>query len=538
MKNMKNENRSCSCIAKKLAALFLMIAVVFPILGSVSMTDAAEGSGDSIIQENASDQEAPAAATEEPSGLESSHFILEESPKVTEDYIIMYDHAAFPDEVKEELNTRQVKRNKKVSSHYAEFLGMLLVKLSETEAAALEHVEGVRSIEKDMPMYGSQETSPDSPDWDQELYPILEPSYTEFNIAEIMNTPAEEFSSNPYEYHIPPAITDGSGTEVLPWNVEMVAGDPRTRTYRGAGVKVAVIDSGIDNHDDLDTAGWVDFSDTVYGFKPTDNCGHGSAVAGVIYARVSGFGIVGIASDADVYSVKVLDEDNRAMVSSVIQAIEWCIQNDMDIINMSFGMNESSAALKYAIDRAEETGILMIAAAGNSGGALQYPAAYENVIGVGAVDESAQPAQFTCAGDGLDFTAPGVNVHTTTFLGAYYVSSGTSYSAAHVTGVATVLKGIDTSRSNEFIIELMRDSAYKPGFEEWDEQYGYGIVSLERALALYAERVPQLGLPYTSDDAPDTVPVYEINGEFTEENGFFRPWLGWVFDYEDEGSWD
>ena len=104
--------------------------------------------------------------------------------------------------------------------------------------------------------------------------------------------------------------------------------------------------------------------------------------------------------------------------------------------------------------------------------------------------------------------------------------------------VAAVLKGIDTSRSNEFIIELMRDSAYKPGFEEWDEQYGYGIVSLERALALYAERVPQLGLPYTSDDAPDTVPVYEINGEFTEENGFFRPWLGWVFDYEDEGSWD
>ena len=431
-----------------------------------------------------------------------------------------------------------VYRNESVSTEYAESLGMALLELSEMEASALEKADGIVIVEKDMPMYASQETSPNSPDWDQELYPVLEPSYTEFNIAEILNTPAEEFSSNPYEYNIPPAITDGSGTEVLPWNVEMVAGDPRTRTYRGAGVKVAVIDSGIDNHDDLDTAGWVDFSDTVYGFKPTDNCGHGSAVAGVIYARVSGFGIVGIASDADVYSVKVLDEDNRAMVSSVIQAIEWCIQNNMDIINMSFGMNESSAALKYAIDRAEETGILMIAAAGNSGGALQYPAAYENVIGVGAVDESAQPAQFTCAGDGLDFTAPGVNVHTTTFLGAYYVSSGTSYSAAHVTGVAAVLKGIDTSRSNEFIIELMRDSAYKPGFEEWDEQYGYGIVSLERALALYAERVPQLGLPYTSDDVPDTVPVYEINGEFTEENGFFRPWLGWVFDYEDEGSWD
>lgn len=437
-----------------------------------------------------------------------------------EDYIILYDSAELPLQMETKLMEANVYRNENVSTVYAESLGMALVELSETEASALEKANGIVIVEKDKTMYASQETSPDSPDWDQELSPILQPSYTEFDIAGSLNTPAEEFSSNPYEYQIPPAITDGSGVEVLPWNVEMVAGDPRTRTYRGAGVKVAVIDSGIDNHDDLDTAGWVDFSDTVYGFKPTDNSGHGSAAAGVIYARVSGFGMIGIASDADVYSVKVLDKDNKAMVSSVIQAIEWCIQNDMDIINMSFGMDESSAALKYAIDRAEEAGILMIAAAGNTGGALQYPAAYENVVAVGAVDESAQPADFSARGSALDLTAPGVDVQSTGFMGSYTITSGTSAAAAHVTGVAAVLKGLDPTKSNESITNLMKASAYKPGFSGRNDQYGYGIVSLENALAMYAAQEPGMNISLGAADLPASVRTYEIQGDYSAENEF------------------
>ena len=437
-----------------------------------------------------------------------------------EDYIILYDSAELPLQMETKLMEANVYRNENVSTVYAESLGMALVELSETEASALEKANGIVIVEKDKTMYASQETSPDSPDWDQELSPILEPSYTEFDIDESLNTSAEEFSSNPYEYQIPPAITDGSGVEVLPWNVEMVAGDPRTRTYRGAGVKVAVIDSGIDNHDDLDTAGWVDFSDTVYGFKPTDNSGHGSAAAGVIYARVSGFGMIGIASDADVYSVKVLDKDNKAMVSSVIQAIEWCIQNDMDIINMSFGMDESSAALKYAIDRAEEAGILMIAAAGNTGGALQYPAAYENVVAVGAVDESAQPADFSARGSALDLTAPGVDVQSTGFMGSYTITSGTSAAAAHVTGVAAVLKGLDPTKSNESITNLMKASAYKPGFSGRNDQYGYGIVSLENALAMYAAQEPGMNISLGAADLPASVRTYEIQGDYSAENEF------------------
>ncbi len=269
-----------------------------------------------------------------------------------------------------------------------------------------------------------------------------------------------------------------------------------------------IIPEGTTGEKSENTAGWVDFSDTVYGFKPTDNSGHGSAAAGVIYARVSGFGMIGIASDADVYSVKVLDKDNKAMVSSVIQAIEWCIQNDMDIINMSFGMDESSAALKYAIDRAEEAGILMIAAAGNTGGALQYPAAYENVVAVGAVDESAQPADFSARGAQLDLVAPGVDVQSTGFMGSYTITSGTSVAAAHVTGVAAVLKGLDPTKSNESITNLMKASAYKPGFSGRNDQYGYGIVSLENALAMYAAQEPGMNISLGAADLPASVRTY------------------------------
>ena len=120
-----------------------------------------------------------------------------------EDYIILYDSAELPLQMETKLMEANVYRNENVSTVYAESLGMALVELSETEASALEKANGIVIVEKDKTMYASQETSPDSPDWDQELSPILQPSYTEFDIAGSLNTPAEEFSSNPYEYQIP-----------------------------------------------------------------------------------------------------------------------------------------------------------------------------------------------------------------------------------------------------------------------------------------------------------------------------------------------
>ena len=420
------------------------------------------------------------------------------------EYIVMYSAAQVSEAQQAALRQSEVVHNVNAGSEYRDEMGMALLLLTDTEAGYLEGQPGVLLVEEDQAVYG---------------------------LADQIGTVEMETSSNPYDYVLPPAVTDGSSSDALPWNIEMVAGDPRDTTYRGSGVKIAVIDSGIDVHDDLDTAGWVDFSDTVEGFKPIDHNGHGTMVAGILYARISGFGMMGIASEADVYSVKVLDRKNSARVSSVIQAIGWCIEQGIDIINMSFGMAENSEALSLAIEMAYESGILIVAAAGNGGGSLQYPAACDHVIAVGAVDESAQPADFSARGTGLDLTAPGVDVQTTRYLGDYGITSGTSAAAAHVTGAAAVLKGIAPDKSNEYIRQILEASAYKPGFDSWDERYGYGIVSAERAVQMH------LALEAGTDTASvlsGSVPTYDIDGDFSEENGFVKGSWGKSF-WDDYG---
>lgn len=206
-------------------------------------------------------------------------------------------------------------------------------------------------------------------------------------LEEFQNEYDYEYSDNPAEF-VPYEAGSNNNTnnEVLPWNIEIVAGDPKTNKYSGNGVKVAVIDSGIDVHDDLNTNGWIDFSDAVKGYKPVDNSGHGTEMAGIIAARNNGIGTIGIAYDAEVYSVKILNSSNKSSVSSVIKAIEWCIKNDIEVINMSFGLNVDSEILHEYIRKAADNNITIVAAAGNNN-QVQYPAKYDEVISVGGIDK-------------------------------------------------------------------------------------------------------------------------------------------------------
>ena len=175
------------------------------------------------------------------------------------EYIVMYSAAQMSEAQEAALKQNEVVHNVNADSEYRDEMGMALVLLTDTEAGYLDGQPGILLVEEDLPVYG---------------------------FADQMETVEMETSSNPYDYVLPPAVTDGSSSDALAWNIEMVAGDPRDSIYRGNGVKIAVIDSGIDVHDDLDTAGWVDFSDTVEGFKPIDNNGHGTMTAGIIHARI------------------------------------------------------------------------------------------------------------------------------------------------------------------------------------------------------------------------------------------------------------
>lgn len=299
-------------------------------------------------------------------------------------------------------------------------------------------------------------------------------------LEQFQNENDYEYFDNPAEF-VPyePGQDNSINNEVVPWNIEIVAGDPKTNEYRGSGIKVAVIDSGIDVHNDLNTNGWIDFSDTVKGYKPVDNSGHGTEVAGIIAARNNGIGTIGIAYDAEIYSVKILDSSNRSKVSSVIKAIEWCINNDIDVINMSFGLNEDSGILHEYIKKAADNDITIVAAAGNNN-QVQYPAKYDEVISVGGIDKDLNIASYSPNGNCVDVFAPSEMAQTTGYVGTYAISNGTSIAAAHVTGIVASLKSKNSSLTCNHIKKILSESAVCIN----KDNDIYGLVNYQNAINL------------------------------------------------------
>ncbi|WP_145333991.1 S8 family serine peptidase [Paenibacillus xylanexedens] len=250
--------------------------------------------------------------------------------------------------------------------------------------------------------------------------------------------------------------------QTIPWGIHST-GAYILQSKKGTGdhvVKVAVFDTGIAEHPDLNIAGGVSFDESSTSY--TDDKGHGTHIAGTIAAIDNGIGVVGVSPSTEVYAVKVMDGAGNGYTSSVIQGIEWAIDNNIKIINMSFVASQYSDALHEEILRAKEAGIIIVAAAGNSGlgeDTIKYPAKYPEVVAVGAVDYSHHRADFSSTGNELDLVAPGFGIISTTMDGSYGVSSGTSNAAAHVTGAAALIWSHNPSLSSEEVIQKMYDTA-------------------------------------------------------------------------------
>jgi subtilisin len=224
-------------------------------------------------------------------------------------------------------------------------------------------------------------------------------------------------------------------TDEIPWGVEKIGAPNLWKQTKGQGVKVAVIDTGISRkHTDLkgQVKGRVV---TVDGGAGKRMGGHGTHVAGTIAAVANRKGIVGVAPEVQLYDVQAFGPDGTATVADVVEGINWAVEHKMNIINMSFGITEDNAALRQAIKRAARAGIIMVASAGNNGGALEYPAAYPEVVAVGAVDKENKLAPFSSRGRGLDVVAPGVSIKSTWPGNGYKVLDGTSMAAAHISGM-------------------------------------------------------------------------------------------------------
>lgn len=269
--------------------------------------------------------------------------------------------------------------------------------------------------------------------------------------------------------------------------------------YTGTGVKVAVIDSGIYPHPELAIAGGISTVD--YTNSYTDDNGHGTHVAGIIAAKSNGSGTVGIAPGVQLYAVKTMDQNGEGTLQDVLEGIEWSIQNHMDIINLSLGTDTHSELLKEMVDLANAQGIVVVGSAGNSQTTedangnivpvplstytINYPAKYDSVIAVAAVDATNARGAFSSVGDEVEIAAPGVDILSTYVSSgapAYALSSGTSQAAPHVSGMIALLKQKDPGMTNVQLREEIKKYAMDLGPAGRDIEYGYGMVTFDRSL--------------------------------------------------------
>ncbi|MDG0794163.1 S8 family peptidase [Cohnella ginsengisoli] len=276
--------------------------------------------------------------------------------------------------------------------------------------------------------------------------------------------------------------------DTVPWGIHAIGAD-LIKNY-GKSIKVGVLDTGISAHPDLNIKGGVSFvpSSATY----SDDNGHGTHVAGTIAALDNKQGVVGAAPKADLYAIKVLDSNGNGTYSQVIQGIEWAIDNNIEIINMSFGGPEQSETLHEAIAQATSHGILVIAAAGNTGYGEEtelFPARYNEVVSVGAVTKSFRRSSYSSTGAELDIVAPGTDILSTAYDQGYATLSGTSMAAPHVTGAAAAL----WSKNKKWTAEQIKAKLFETATPEGDvKEYGHGMLNLARALGEIDGPIPPI----------------------------------------------
>lgn len=290
--------------------------------------------------------------------------------------------------------------------------------------------------------------------------------------------------------------TPAAPRQMLPWGVDKIDAEKVWPTGdTGSAIKVGIIDTGIDtSHTDLaaNIAGGV--SEVSYTTSYSDDNGHGTHVAGTVAAVNNTFGVVGAAPSASLYAIKVLDNSGSGFLSDVVNGINWAVANHMNVVNMSLGTSEYSPTLDTAVQQAISAGVVVVAAAGNSGpgaNTVIYPAKLPGVIAVGATDSRNRIASFSSRGPEVDVVAPGVNVYSTYFDNRYATISGTSMATPHVSGVVALVLdspiGSDDANADGIwqpseVTARIERTALDLGTAGFDTTFGYGLVRANLAV--------------------------------------------------------
>jgi len=303
--------------------------------------------------------------------------------------------------------------------------------------------------------------------------------------------------------------------EVLPWGVDRIDAEVVHPYNKGTAVKVAIIDTGIDYiHPDLNDnyKGGYDFVNN--DADPKDDHGHGTHCAGIVAAEDNDIGVIGVAPGAYLYAVKVLNNQGSGYLSNVVLGIQWSVANRMQVISMSLGTSTYSQSLKDACNNAYNAGLVLVAAAGNSGDGnpatdeYSYPAAYDSVIAVGATDISNTAPSWSNSGPYLELAAPGVSIYSTlptyrvtltsTYGYSYGTLSGTSMSCPHVAGTVALVIASGQTLTNVGVRTRLQTTADDLGPIGRDTVYGYGLVDADEAAPQTVDTTP----PTASNEKP------------------------------------
>ena len=322
-------------------------------------------------------------------------------------------------------------------------------------------------------------------------------------------------------------------------------------TYKGSGVTVAVIDTGIDT-DHIEFAGRI----SEYSYNATtdkivkdyakedgtydwsiieDEQGHGTSVAGVIAAGMNGEGTVGIAPEVTLLVIKAESDENGAFRSTadLVFGLNYAVERDADIVNMSFGAYTPTNPFARATRLAIDSDVICVAAAGNDAtSALCYPAADENVIAVGALKENGNElAEYSNFGENSDVVAPGTTF-TTKRGGGYGVSTGTSLASPIVAGAMALLKNGNQYMEFEQARELLYASCYDLGAKGDDWYFGYGAIDVS---ALTVEQRGTVTFDMLTDEIEDIEQKFILNHalqNIPEPTRTYSIFDGWYYDID------
>ncbi|MBC7273282.1 MAG: type VII secretion-associated serine protease mycosin [Streptomyces sp.] len=312
---------------------------------------------------------------------------------------------------------------------------------------------------------------------------------------------------------VPPTAAHADGIRAQQWALEALHTQQAWQTTKGAGITVAVLDTGVDDqHPDLvgNVLGGRDLVGFGAGRGDETWAKHGTAMAGIIAAHGHGpgnfDGVVGIAPEAKILPVRVILEDKdparakarKSRGNALAEGIRWAADHGADVINLSLGDDSASAhpepAEDEAVQYALKKGAVVVASAGNGGEKgdhISYPAAYPGVIAVTAVDRYGTRAAFSTRRWYATVSAPGVDVVIADPDGKYYEGWGTSAAAAFVSGAVALVKSAHPGLSPAQIKRLLADTARNAPVRGRDDSRGFGFVDPAAAIEAAAGLEPR-----------------------------------------------